>query len=77
MLKKFIAIAVFMLFISGTASALELSADFVTSHGGFSSSGKMYITPEKIRMDISSPQDMSTITRMDKKVVWNVMHDQK
>jgi hypothetical protein len=77
MLRKFIAIAVFMLLISGTASALELSADFVSSHGEFTTSGKMYITPDKFRMDMSSPQDMSSITRMDKKVVWNVMHDQK
>jgi outer membrane lipoprotein-sorting protein len=77
MLRKFIAIAVFMLLISGTASALELSADFVSSHGEFTTSGKMYITPDKFRMDMSSPQNMSSITRMDKKVVWNVMHDQK
>ncbi len=77
MLKKIIAIAVFILLVSGTASALELSADFVSSHGNFTTVGKMYITPDKIRMDMSSPQDMSSITRMDKKVVWNVMHDQK
>lgn len=77
MFKRFIATAVFILLISGTASALELSADFVSSHGNFTTVGKMYITPDKIRMDMSSPQDMSSITRMDKKVVWNVMHDQK
>jgi hypothetical protein len=77
MLKKFIATAVLILLISGTASALELSADFVTSHGEMTTSGKMYITPDKIRMDMNYPQDMSAITRMDKKVVWNVMHDQK
>jgi len=77
MLKKFIATVVFILLISGTASALELSSDFVTTHGGFKSSGKMYLTPDKIRMDMDSPQKMSSITRMDKKVIWNVMHDQK
>jgi hypothetical protein len=77
MYKKFIATVLFVLLISGTASALELSADFVTTHGGFTTSGKMYFTADKIRMDINSPQKMSTITRMDKKVVWNVMHDQK
>jgi hypothetical protein len=77
MLRKIITTAVFILLISGTASALELSADFVTTHGDFKTSGKMYFTADKIRMDINSPQDMSTITRMDKKVVWNVMHDQK
>ena len=77
MLKRFIATVVFVLLISGTASALELSADFVMTSGGFSSSGTMYFTADKIRVDMNSPQKMSTITRMDKKVVWNIMHDQK
>jgi len=75
--KKCIATVLFILLIYGIASALELSADFVTTHGGFTSSGKMYFTADKIRMDMKSPQNMSSITRMDKKVVWNVMHDQK
>jgi len=77
MLKKFIITAVFIILISGTALALELSSDFVTTHGGFTTSGKIYLTADKIRMDMDSPQKMSSITRMDKKVIWNVMHDQK
>ena len=77
MLRKFIAIIAFILLMSGTASALELSADFVMTQGSFSTSGTMYFTADKIRMDMNSPQKMSTITRMDKKVVWNIMHDQR
>jgi hypothetical protein len=79
MLKRFIAVSlcIFSLFISGTALAIEFSADTVTTTGEFKTSGKIYFSDDKFRMDINAPQTMTMITRRDKNVVWNVMHDQK
>ena len=79
MLKRFIAVSlcILFLFISGTALAIEFSADTVTTTKDFKTSGKIYFSGDKFRMDIHAPQPMSMITRRDKNVVWNVMHDQK
>lgn len=77
MLKKFIATAVFILLISGTALAIEFSADTVTTTGKHTMSGKIFFSDDKFRMDINAPETMTMITRQDKKVVWNIMHDQK
>jgi hypothetical protein len=77
MLKKiFILFSAFFLF-SGTALAFEFSADTIMTQGGYKTSGKIYFKADKFRMDMTSPEDISAITRLDKKVVWNVMHDQK
>jgi len=79
MLKGIIAISLCILFvfIAGTALALDFSADTVTTTGQHKVSGKIYYTDDKFRTDIKSPQDMTMIARQDKKVVWNIMHDQK
>jgi hypothetical protein len=47
------------------------------TQGGYKTSGKIYFKADKFRMDMTSPENISAITRLDKKVVWNVMHDQK
>lgn len=79
MTKKLVAVSLCILFvfISGTALALEFSADTVTTTSGFKTEGKIYFTDDKFRMDMKSPQKMTMITRRDKKVIWNVMHNQK
>lgn len=79
MLKRFIAVSlcIFSLFISGTALAIEFSADTVTTTGQHTMSGKIFFSDDKFRMDINAPQTMTMITRQDKKVIWNIMHDQK
>jgi hypothetical protein len=68
---------IFSLFISGTALAIEFSADTATTTGQHTMSGKIYFSDDKFRMDMNAPQTMSMITRQDKKVIWNIMHDQK
>ncbi len=79
MLKRFIVVSlcVLSILISGTALAIEFSADTVTTTGEYKTSGKIYFTDDKFRMDIKSPENITMITRQDKKVVWNVMHDEK
>lgn len=79
MIKRFIVVLlyIFSLFISGTALAIEFSADTITTTGEFKTFGKIYFSDDTFRMDIDSPQTMTMITRRDKNVVWNVMHDQK
>ena len=79
MLKGIIAtsLCILFVFIAGTALALEFSADTVSTTGNHKVSGKIYYTDDKFRTDIKSPQDMTMIVRQDKKIVWNIMHDQK
>jgi len=78
MFKKFFVLLLFFLLFSGTASALEFSADTITTYNGKSkTAGKIYYKADRFRMDMESPQKLSMITRMDKKVVWNVMHKEK
>jgi len=79
MIKKFtvVSLCILFIFISGTALAIDFSADTITTTGQFKTSGKIYFTDDKFRMDMKSPQNMTMITRRDRKVVWNVMHDQK
>ena len=45
--------------------------------GGQKMSGKMYFKPDKFRMEMKSNEEMVMITRIDKKVAWNVMMKQK
>lgn len=78
MLKKIAAFMLFSLLFSGTVLAAEFSADTVFTHeGGMKSTGKIYYKQDKFRMDMKTPQEMITITRMDKKVVWNIMPKEK
>ncbi len=78
MVKKFFVLFLFILLFSGSASALEFSADTVTTHkGAGKTTGKIYYKADRFRMDMESPQKVSMITRMDKKVIWNIMHSEK
>ena len=78
MVKKFFLFLVFVLLFSGTASAIEFSADTITTmKGGQKVAGKMYFKPDKFRMDMKTNEDMIMITRIDKKVIWNIMPKEK
>jgi hypothetical protein len=78
MVKKSFFILLFVLLFSGMASAFEFSADTITTHkGGVSTTGKIYYSTDRFRMDMKAPNEMTMITRMDKKVVWNIMPKEK
>jgi len=78
MVKKFFLFLVFVLFFSGMASAFEFSADTITTmKDGQKVAGKMYFKPDKFRMDMKTNEDMIMITRIDKKVIWNIMPKEK
>jgi hypothetical protein len=78
MFKKCFLFLLFILLFSGMASALEFSADTITTmKDGQKVAGKMFFKPDKFRMDMKTNEDMIMITRIDKKVVWNIMIKQK
>lgn len=56
------------------AFAQEFSADVVTTQGGNSMTARVFVSGEKSRMETVGN---ATISRMDKKVVWILMPDQK
>ena len=75
--KRLVVLAAFLFLFSGTALALEFSADTVMTSKDHKSTGKIYSGNEKFRMDVDSSRATFTITRLDKKVVWNVMPAEK
>ncbi len=78
MFKKFFAVLICVFLFSGTALAVEFSADTIMTYkGGGSTNGKIYYKADKFRMDMSTPAEMIVITRMDKKIVWNIMPAEK
>jgi hypothetical protein len=77
-MKKVLFLFLTVCLFAGTALATEFSADTVMTHReGMKMTGKMYFKADKFRMDMKSPQAMTTITRVDKNLMWNIMHDQK
>lgn len=67
-----------MLMFANVSMALEFSADMIMTADGHKMAGKMFSKGERFRMEMSAEgQKMITITRADKKVVWNIMVDQK
>jgi len=63
------------LLVTGTALALDFSADMVSSvKGGGSFTGKIFVAKDKVRMDMAGS---TTITRMDKDVAWVLMPQQR
>jgi len=77
-MKKLFLISLLIISFSSTALAIEFSADTITTmKGGQKVAGKMYFKPDKFRMDMKTNEDMIMITRIDKKVVWNIMIKQK
>jgi hypothetical protein len=78
MLKKLFLVLVLTISFSGAALAIEFSADTITTmQGGQTMSGKMYFKPDKFRMEMKANEETVMITRIDKKVAWNVMTKQK
>jgi outer membrane lipoprotein-sorting protein len=77
MMKRLGAVLFFFLLFSAVASAFEFSADTVMTTPQGKMAGKMFFKPDRFRMDMNTRGGMSMITRMDKKVVWNVMNGQK
>ena len=66
-----------VILLASTAFALQFSADTVMTSGGMKTTGKIYFSGERFRMDMTSPRPMTTITRLDKKVVWSIMPEEK
>lgn len=75
-IRAVLSLVMFILF-SVSAFAVEFSADTVMTHKEISMTGKIYYKTDKFRTDMLTPQEMSTITRMDKKVIWNIMPEQR
>lgn len=62
---------------AGAAQAGDFQADVVQKTQGMEMKGKFYVKDNKTRMDMNMMgQKTSTITRMDKKVVWVVQHNE-
>lgn len=78
MLRRVFIIIITIFIFSSSALAFEFSADMIMTHKGTGkTTSKIYYKNDRFRMDINAPEKMTTITRIDKKVIWNVMHDQK
>ena len=59
MVKKCFLFLVFVLLFSGMALAIEFSADTITTHkGGVSTTGKIYYSADRFRMDIKAPNSL-------------------
>ena len=64
-----------LLVFSLVASATEFQADFVQKRQDMEIKGKFFVKGKKTRMDFDMMgQKTSVITRLDKKVMWNVQH---
>ncbi|MBE0427318.1 MAG: DUF4412 domain-containing protein [Nitrospirae bacterium] len=49
----------------------------MTYKGEGKTTGKIYYKSDRFRMDMKSPEQMIMITRMDKKVIWNIIPAEK
>lgn len=73
-----IVIFLFVCSLISEVYAIEFSADTImTTKDGQKMTGKMFYGKNMFRMDVKSPDEISMITRLDKNVVWNVMHREK
>lgn len=73
-----LTVFLFVCFLISKTYAIEFSADSImVSKDGYKMAGKMFYKKDMFRVDMKSPDDVSMITRLDKKVVWNVMHKGK
>lgn len=77
MLKKFFAALLVVLLFSGMALALEFSADTIITTKEVKTKGKIYFKADRFRVDMKDPMEMIVITRIDKKVIWSIMPDEK
>jgi hypothetical protein len=78
MTKRVFCAFILILSFSTGSLAMEFSADTITSmKGGEKMSGKIYFKPDRFRMEMKDFGKTIMITRVDKKVAWNIMPDQK
>jgi hypothetical protein len=78
MFKKIAFILLVVFLFAGTVQAVEFSADSITTQkNGEKMTGKVYFKPDRFRMDMKVHEDMVVITRVDKKVAWNIMPKEK
>lgn len=79
MLKKIIFLMSFVFLIAANAFAMEFSADTTMTTKEGTSKGKIYFKKDKSRMELDTKlqEGMIMITRMDKKVAWNIMPKKK
>ncbi|MFH0839024.1 MAG: DUF4412 domain-containing protein [Candidatus Omnitrophota bacterium] len=67
-------VLLFSFFLAGTAGAQEFSADMVTTSKDGDYSGKIFVSKDKIRMEIPGS---TVISRLDKNVAWILMQQEK
>lgn len=73
-----ILVIVSILMFAGTSLAIEFSSDIVMTAEGKKMTGKMYAKGELSRMEMTAEgKQIITITRVDKKVSWTLMPEQK
>lgn len=73
-----VLLSFFSLFLLITAAhALEFSADTVMTTQGQKMSGKVFAKDGKFRMEMTKPQEMISISRMDKKVAWSIFPSER
>ena len=61
---------------SGSSYAIDFSADVINSMQGQTSQSKIFVKPEKIRMETEGLESY-TILRMDKNLIWIVVPEEK
>lgn len=75
MKKAFFCLAIMLnLSLAGEGSAIDFSADMVTTSDGMTTNARVFVSADKSRMETSQSV---AISRMDKKVVWVLMPEQK
>ncbi len=67
---KFLLLLISFLFLGDFALAEDFSADMISNTKEGTIQGKVFFTKEKMRMETAG---MSTITRLDKNIVWMLM----
>lgn len=77
MWKKFFVFLSLVFLFAGNVFAIEFSADTVMTSREGKTAGKIYFKKDKSRMEVKAQEEMIMITRIDKKVAWNIMPEQR
>ena len=72
-----LALLVSVSFFAVQSHAVDFSADTVYTAEGHKTTGKIYSKSDRFRMEMTGPQQMISISRMDKKVAWSIFPAQK
>jgi hypothetical protein len=77
--SKHIVFAATMLIVAlaGIARAGDFSADMTMATKEGKMTGTIWFKPDRYRMDLKKPEEMTMITRADKKVTWHLMPSEK